>query len=47
MIGVRGCPMKSSRVSIALYFLLLTVLLLTVGWRTWDSAHTYPATLAQ
>jgi hypothetical protein len=36
--------MKSSRVWIALYFLLLTVLLLAAGWRTWDSVHTYPAT---
>jgi hypothetical protein len=36
--------MKSSRVWIALYFFLLTVLLLTIGWSTWDHAHTYPAT---
>ena len=36
--------MKSSWVSIALYSLLLTILLLTAGWRTWDSVHTYPAT---
>ena len=31
--------MKSPRVLIA-----LSVLLLTVGWRTWDRFHTYPAT---
>src|SRR5215469_1802503 len=44
MIGQRGCPMKFSRVSIALCFPLLSVLLLTVGWRTWVSVHMYPAT---
>lgn len=44
MIGERGCAMKSSRVSTALYFFLLTVLLLTIGWLTWDSVHSYPAT---
>ena len=44
MIGARGCQMKSSRVSIALYFLLLSALLVAVGWRTWDSVHMYPAT---
>lgn len=46
MIDERGCPMKSSRVSIALYFLLLTVLLLTACWRTWEVEHMYPPTPA-
>jgi len=43
MITERGCPMKPSRVSIALYFLLLTVVLIAAVWRIWDSAHMYPA----
>ena len=36
--------MKVPRVSIALYFLLLAIVLLTAGWLAWNSAHMYPAT---
>jgi hypothetical protein len=35
--------MKSSRVSIAFPVLLLSALLLTAAWLTWDRLHTYPA----
>jgi hypothetical protein len=37
-------PMKSFRVSIALYLLLLTILLLAAGCRTREIAQMYPAT---
>ena len=36
--------MKSSRAWIALYFALLSVLLLAAGWRIWDTAHAYSGT---
>ena len=44
MIDERGCPMKPSRVWIAVYFLLLGGVLFTAGWLIWNSVHLYPAT---
>jgi hypothetical protein len=36
--------MNSTRVWIALYFVLLTVLVVTAGWHPWNIVHMYPAT---